>query len=101
MKKHVAADIAAQMYPTFDFRATDTVAEILSRYPAGQTRSAVMPLLDLAQRQVAEDGATQTPPFCGWIPKAAMDKIGEIIGESPIKVYEVDLLFHVQYGASR
>jgi len=61
----------------------------LSRYPAGQTRSAVMPLLDLAQRQVAEDGATQTPPFGGWIPKAAMDKIGEIIGESPIKVYEV------------
>ena len=36
---------------------------IIARYPAGRQRSAVMPLLDLAQRQVGADTKTQ-----GWLP---------------------------------
>jgi NADH dehydrogenase (ubiquinone) flavoprotein 2 len=73
----------------FTFRDKNQVQEILSRYPKGFQRSAVMPLLDLAQRQVAEDGAKAKPPYGGWIPRAAMDEIARIIGEAPIKVYEV------------
>lgn len=88
MKKHV--DLNADYQPkSFEFRDMNKVAEILSRYPKGKQRSATMPLLDLAQRQVAEDGATANPPYGGWIPRAAMDKIAEIVDVPPVKVYEV------------
>lgn len=88
MKKPV--DLNAAYQPrNFEFRDMEKVAEIVARYPKGKQRSAVMPLLDLAQRQVAEDGATANPPYGGWIPRAAMDKIAVIVDVPPIKVYEV------------
>ncbi|MGZ9097971.1 MAG: NADH-quinone oxidoreductase subunit NuoE [Micavibrio sp.] len=73
----------------FSFRDSKVVEEIISRYPAGRQQSAVMPLLDLAQRQVGEDGAKASPPYGGWIPRAAMDEIAAILGMAKIKVYEV------------
>ena len=83
-------DLNADYQPeSFAFRDSKQVKEIISRYPEGFQRSAVMPLLDLAQRQLAEDGAKANPPHGGWIPRAAMDHIAEIIGQPPIKVYEV------------
>lgn len=88
MKKSV--DLNASYQPKeFAFRDEAKVAEIISRYPKGKQRSAIMPLLDLAQRQVGEDGATANPPYGGWIPRAAMDKIAEIVDVPPVKVYEV------------
>ncbi len=75
---------------SFDFADQGTVDEIIARYPKGQQRSAIMPLLDLAQRQVAETGPFgDMPTGGGWIPRAAMDKIAEIVDVPPIKVYEV------------
>ena len=65
------------------------VEEIISLYPKGRQKSGVMPLLDLAQRQMAKDGAKAEPPYGGWIPRAAMDHIAEILEMPPIKVYEV------------
>ena len=50
----------------------------IAKYPVGRQQSAVMPLLDLAQRQ--NDG---------WLPRAAMDYIAEILGMAPMRVYEV------------
>ena len=50
----------------------------IEKYPQGRQASAVLPLLDLAQRQMG-----------GWVPKAAMDKVAEILGMAPIRVYEV------------
>ena len=88
MKKHIELNAAYQP-ATFAFRNQDAVKDILGRYPEGRERSAIMPLLDLAQRQVAEDGAKATPPFGGWIPCAAMDEIARIVSIAPIKVYEV------------
>ena len=38
-------------------------------YPEGRQKSAVMPLLDLAQRQVGEETGTQ-----GWLPLPVMIK---------------------------
>jgi NADH dehydrogenase (ubiquinone) flavoprotein 2 len=73
----------------FSFRDGGIVKEIISRYPSGRQQSAMMPLLDLAQRQVAQDGANAKPPYGGWIPRAAMDEIARIIGVAPMKVYEV------------
>lgn len=74
---------------SFAFSDQKAVDGILARYPKGFQRSAVMPLLDLAQRQVAAEGAGAKKPYGGWIPRAAMDEIARIIGEAPIKVYEV------------
>jgi len=83
-------EITADYQPeSFTFRNKKAVEEILSRYPKGQERSAIMPLLDLAQRQVGEDGAKADKPYGGWIPRAAMDRIAEIVGQPPIRVYEV------------
>src|SRR5690606_41311197 len=41
--------------------------EIVARYPEGRQRSAVMPLLVLAQQQVAAETSTQ-----GWLPSPGM-----------------------------
>lgn len=88
MKKHV--DLNASYQPaSFGFRSPDAVTEIIGRYPPEGRRSAVMPLLDLAQRQVAADGLKATPPYGGWIPRAAMDEIARILDMPPIRVYEV------------
>jgi len=50
----------------------------LSRYPEGRQASAVIPLLDLAQRQ-----------HDNWIPLAAIDVIAERLGMARIRVLEV------------
>lgn len=88
MKKHL--NLNAPYQPaSFAFREMDKVNEIISRYPPGKQRSATMPLLDLAQRQVAEDGEKASPQYGGWIPRAAMDEIARLLDVPPIKVYEV------------
>jgi NADH-quinone oxidoreductase E subunit len=50
----------------------------IAKYPPGRQASAVLPLLDLAQRQ-----------HDNWLPRAAMDKVAEILDMAPIRVYEV------------
>jgi len=51
---------------------------IMSIYPEGHKRAAVIPLLDLAQRQVG-----------GWLPISAMHHVAEFIGMPRMRVYEV------------
>jgi NADH-quinone oxidoreductase subunit E len=50
----------------------------IAKYPPGRQASAVLPLLDLAQRQCG-----------GWLPRAAMDRVAIILMMAPIRVYEV------------
>lgn len=50
---------------------------IMSIYPDGHKRAAVIPLLDLAQRQH------------GWLPISAMHHVAEVIGMPRMRVYEV------------
>jgi NADH-quinone oxidoreductase E subunit len=54
------------------------VDRILARYPAACRASAVIPLLHLAQAQHG-----------GWLPRAALDHIAELLGMARIRVYEV------------
>ncbi len=75
------------------------VKDFIALYPKGRQQSAVMPLLDLAQRQVAEEGAKANPVYGGWIPRAAMDHIAELLGMAPIKVYEV-ATFYSMYNTA-
>lgn len=64
---------------TFAFTAENIEAAkaVIAKYPEGKQASAVMPLLDIAQRQH------------GWLPRAAMDVIAEMLAMPRIKVYEV------------
>lgn len=89
MKKSDALN--APFQPTsFEFQDQKAIDDIISLYPKGQAKSAIMPLLDMAQRQVAQEGPFgDRPDGGGWIPRAAMDKIAEIVDVPPIKVYEV------------
>jgi NADH-quinone oxidoreductase E subunit len=50
----------------------------IAKYPKGREPSAVLALLDLAQRQSG-----------GWLPRAAMEHVAGILGLAPIRVYEV------------
>ena len=51
---------------------------IIAKYPSGFQQSAVLPLLDLAQRQSGN-----------WLPRAAMDYVAGLLKMPPIRVYEV------------
>jgi NADH-quinone oxidoreductase E subunit len=62
--------------------------KIIAKYPAGRQASAVLPLLDLAQRQ------------CGnWLPRAAMDYVAGLLDMAPIRVYEV-ATFYTMFNLS-
>lgn len=89
MKKSDALNAPFQP-DSFSFNDPKVVQEVIARYPKGRQQSAIMPLLDIAQRQVADSGPFgDMPAGGGWIPRAAMDEIAAICGVPPIKVYEV------------
>ena len=50
----------------------------IAKYPPSREASAVLPLLDLVQRQMG-----------GWVPRVAMDYVAGLLGMAPIRVYEV------------
>jgi len=56
----------------------EAAKRIIAKYPPGRQASAVLPLLDLAQRQ-----------HDNWLPRAAMDYVGCMLDMAPIRVYEV------------
>lgn len=68
-----APDVAS-----FAFADRAEVDRILARYPAERQASAVIPLLHLAQAQHG-----------GWLPRAALDHIADMLGMPKIRVYEV------------
>jgi NADH-quinone oxidoreductase subunit E len=54
------------------------VNEIISRYPEGKQKSALLPVLHLAQDE-----------FGGWLDVPAMDYVASLLHIEPIEVYEV------------
>ena len=62
----------------FNKNNIDTANDIIKNYPSGKQQSAVMPLLNIAQKQ--NDN---------WIPLAAMKYIAKYLDMPYIKVYEV------------
>ncbi len=65
---------------------------IVARYPEGRQRSAVMPLLDLAQRQVGAETSTQ-----GWLPIPVMEYVAQYLDMPVIRVVEV-ATFYFMYN---
>ena len=56
----------------------ERASEIIKKYPNSRQQSAVIPLLDLAQRQNS-----------GWLSKTAIEKVAETLSMSYIRVLEV------------
>src|SRR3954462_1354008 len=54
------------------------VKEIMARYPAGKQKSALLPVLHLAQEE-----------FGGWLSVESMDYVASLLSLEPIEVYEV------------
>src|SRR6187402_999997 len=52
--------------------------EIIARYPEGKQKSALIPLLHLAQDE-----------FGGWLDVPVMDYVASLLSIEPIEVYEV------------
>ncbi|MGN6355885.1 MAG: NADH-quinone oxidoreductase subunit NuoE [Novosphingobium sp.] len=64
----------------------------IARYPEGRQRSAVMALLDYAQRQVGEETGTQ-----GWLPLPVMEYVAKYLDMPIIRVVEV-ATFYFMYN---
>ena len=62
----------------FSNEKMDKVKELMARYPEGKQKSAVIPLLLMAQRE-----------FGGWLSPEIMDYVASILKIEPIEVYEV------------
>ncbi len=62
----------------FSQEQLNKVAELVSRYPEGKQKSALIPVLHLAQQQ-----------FDGWLDVSVMDYVAELLQLDPIEVYEV------------
>jgi len=58
---------------------------IVAKYPPGRQQSAVMPLLDLAQRQL------------GWTSPAVIDYVADFLGLPAIRVWEVVSFYTMYY----
>ena len=54
------------------------VEQIIQRYPEGKQKSAVIPVLHLAQEE-----------FGGWLSAETMDYVASVLNLQPIEVYEV------------
>ena len=64
----------------------------IAKYPDGRQKSAVMALLDFAQRQVGEETETQ-----GWLPLPVIEYVADYIDVPVIRVLEV-ATFYFMYN---
>src|SRR6187551_2028032 len=62
----------------FSDKTLALVQKIIKRYPEGRQKSALLPVLHLAQAE-----------FDGWLSPAVMDYVASLLNIKPIEVYEV------------
>jgi NADH-quinone oxidoreductase subunit E len=62
----------------FSHDKLNKVAEIIARYPEGKQKSALLPVLHMAQDE-----------FGGWLDVPVMDYVATLLNIEPIEVYEV------------
>lgn len=70
----------------FSDAAMETVKTIVSRYPEGKQKSALLPVLHVAQAE-----------FGGWLSPEVMDYVAEVLKIKPIEVFEV-ASFYTMYN---
>ncbi len=64
--------------PKFSEETLSLVNSIMKRYPEGKQKSALLPVLHLAQAE-----------FDGWLSTPVMDYVASLLNIKPIEVYEV------------
>lgn len=72
---------------TFTAERLEKVKEIIARYPEGKQKSALLPILHLAQEQF------------GWVSASTMDYVASLLDIQSIEVYEVATfytMFHLE-----
>jgi NADH-quinone oxidoreductase subunit E len=67
-----------KFFMTFSEQKLKEVETIVARYPAGKHKSALLPVLHLAQQE-----------FGGWLSSDTMDYVASLLKLEPIEVYEV------------
>jgi NADH-quinone oxidoreductase subunit E len=72
---------------TFSPDKLNKVQEIVARYPEGRQKSALIPVLHLAQEE-----------FGGWLSVETMDYVASLLKLEPIEVYEV-ATFYSMYNS--
>jgi len=70
----------------FGDEAMKTVQTIISRYPEGKHKSALLPILHVAQAE-----------FGGWLSPETMDYVADVLHIKPIEVFEV-ASFYTMYN---
>ena len=78
-------DISTQI--EFSAATLEQVQKIIKRYPEGRQKSALLPILHIAQAQWK------------WCSPAVMDYVGSLLGLTPVEVYEVAsfyTMFHLE-----
>ena len=76
--KNFAFYILHQNMIQFSQEKLNKVNELMSRYPQGKQKSALLPVLHLAQQE-----------FGGWLDVSTMDYVASLFNIQPIEVYEV------------
>ncbi len=66
------------MTAQFSKERLDKANELISHYPEGKQKSAILPILHLAQQE-----------FGGWLDVSTMDYVASLLNIQPIEVYEV------------
>ena len=72
--------------PQFSDATMALVQKIIKRYPEGRQKSALLPILHLAQAE-----------FGGWLSPETLDYVASILDLKPIEVYEV-ASFYTMYN---
>jgi NADH-quinone oxidoreductase E subunit len=67
----------------FDADSNAAIEAVIAKYPPGRQASGVIPLLDIAQRQMKRQTGS------AWVPRVAMDTVAKRLSMPPIRVYEV------------
>ena len=62
----------------FSEEKLNKISELISRYPEGKHKSALLPVLHMAQQE-----------FGGWLDVPVMDYVASVLNIEPIEVYEV------------
>ncbi|MBL7936540.1 MAG: NAD(P)H-dependent oxidoreductase subunit E [Bacteroidia bacterium] len=79
-------DSAKRAETVFSEEAMKTAQTIISRYPEGKQKSALLPILHLAQAE-----------FGGWLSPETMDYVASILKIRPVEVFEV-ASFYTMYN---
>ncbi len=63
------------------------VRELITHYPEGKQKSALLPILHFAQEELGN----------GWLPVGVMDYVASLLNIQPIEVYEVVTFYTMYY----